>query len=162
MRNAHVLMGAIAGCISTAPMTAAMVGLHAYLPPDQQYPLPPSHITTKIIEEGLLDTHLPPSPHRSLTLANHFAYGAACGALYTLVARKLPFSPALNGMLFGLGVWTVSYVGWLPLLQVFPSAARQPAPRNALMLAAHIIWGVSTGLLTNTFTAQQTQGKCGT
>lgn len=162
MRNAHILVGAIAGCISTAPMTVTMVGLHARLPPDQQYPLPPSHITTKIVEEGMLNTHLPTSAHRSLTLANHFAYGAACGALYALVARKLPFSPPLNGMLFGLGVWTGSYVGWLPLFQVMPSAAKQPAPRNALMLVAHMIWGVSVGVLTNTFTPRQVQDERGT
>jgi putative membrane protein len=110
----------------------------------------------------MLNTHLPTSAHRSLTLANHFAYGAACGALYALVARKLPFSPPLNGMLFGLGVWTGSYVGWLPLFQVMPSAAKQPAPRNALMLVAHMIWGVSVGVLTNTFTPRQVQDERGT
>lgn len=40
-------------------------------------------------------------------------------------------------------VWLVSYVGWLPTAQLFPSAQRVTLARNALMIAAHVVWGAA-------------------
>jgi putative membrane protein len=45
-------------------------------------------------------------------------------------------------------VWTISYVGLLPLSGLFEPATEQPARRNALMIAAHVVWGLGLGVLT--------------
>jgi len=46
-----------------------------------------------------------------------------------------------------LCVWAGSYLGWLPALDLHPSAGRQPAPRNAAVIVAHLIWGAAAGAL---------------
>ena len=75
------------------------------------------------------------------TMALHFGYGTTVGALYTPLADLALAPYALKGMAFGVLVWGVSYLGWLPMTGLLSSATRNPAPRNALMIAAHLIWG---------------------
>lgn len=146
----NLAVGAFAGCIATGPMTALMTVLHRYLPGYERYPLPPSQITTRVLEEGGLGTHLPEPEHKLLTMLSHFAYGAVGGALFAPLSRSIPFAPFIRGAAFGLLVWAVSYLGWLPALGVLPPATHHPARRNALMITAHIVWGGVTGMLIDT------------
>ena len=81
-------------------------------------------------------------------MAGHFAYGTAAGALYATFARKLRFSPVLRGIGYGLVVWTISYLNLLPALRILRPATEHPAGRNALMIAAHVVWGAALGVLT--------------
>ncbi len=85
-----------------------------------------------------------------LTLAAHFGYGATAGAMYAPLARifQLPLVP--GGLGFGLLVWLVSYLGWLPALGLFPPPHREAPQRIALMIAAHVVWGLALGALLQT------------
>ena len=143
--NRH-LLGAIAGFSATAAMTLAMAAMYRRLTPKERYPLPPGEITSKITEDlgmaGSLDEQL----QVDLTLAGHFGYGAAAGAIYPTFARGLPgSSPLLNGTFYGLLVWAVSYLGWLPAFGILRPATEHPAGRNIVMLLAHVVWGGATG-----------------
>jgi uncharacterized membrane protein YagU involved in acid resistance len=142
-----VLTGAIAGMAATAPMTVAMTEMHKLLPPAEQYPLPPRVITENVLAAADAETEA--AGHKTkLTIANHFAYGSAMGAIYGAGLGALDVKPSVpNGVGFGLGVWAVSYLGLLPAVGLFPSASQQPARRNALMIAAHVVWGASLALL---------------
>ncbi len=40
-----------------------------------------------------------------------------------------------------------SYLGQLPAANILPPATEDAARRNALMIAAHIVWGVTLGAL---------------
>ncbi len=53
----------------------------------------------------------------------------------------MPGGAAGRGMLFGLLVWIVSYLGLLPGLRVLTPATEHPVRRSALMVAAHLVWG---------------------
>lgn len=142
-----LLQGALAGCIATAPMTIVMTLLHRLLPRREQYPLPPSEIVEQI-EEGVgAQQHMTEQQHLALTLLGHFGYGAAVGAGYGLLRKQLPFGKIANGIVYGLLVWTVSYLGLLPAAGLLTPATAHPARRNALMIAAHIVWGAATGVL---------------
>ncbi len=149
MIGAKLLSGALAGCIATAPMTIVMELLHQRLPQYERYPLPPSEITAELTEEAGLNNQLSSEQHLALTLVNHFAYGAAAGALYGVSAERLSTPPAVKGIGFGLIVWTVSYLGLLPALRILRPATQHPAERNLLMIAAHVVWGSVTGLITS-------------
>jgi hypothetical protein len=131
-------------------MTAVMQAWFYRLPRRQQRPLPPSLITSRITRriKGLRRVDEP--KHVALTMLSHFGYGAATGAIYGSVSRSLPGPAPVRGALFGLGVWAVSYLGLLPALRVMPPATRHPAPRNALMIGAHVVWGAVMGLLMET------------
>jgi hypothetical protein len=133
-------LGAVSGFIATAPMTVAMLFLHSKLPRREQRPLPPAEITARLEDEAGLET--PPAElHLALTLLGHFGYGAACGALYTVALRGVPVPAPVRGVWFGLFVWTVSYLGWLPLARILPPATEDNPKRSGLMIAAHIVWG---------------------
>lgn len=142
-----ILTGALAGCIATAPMTIAMEALFRLLPRPQQYPLPPSEITASVTDSAGIDQHLDQHEHVALSLVNHFAYGATCGAIYGTVARSVPVAPVVRGTAFGLLVWTISYLGLLPALGILRPATEHPPARNLLMIAAHVVWGAVLGVL---------------
>ena len=46
-------------------------------------------------------------------------------------------------MVYGLGVWAMSYLGWIPAVRILTPAHRHPLRRNLLMIAAHIVWGLT-------------------
>ena len=147
MIGSQLLSGALAGCIATAPMTASMELMYRLLPQHEQYPLPPSEITTEITDQAGVREDLDTEEHVGLTLVNHFAYGAAAGAIYGPLAQRVPLPPALKGIAFGLVVWTVSYLGLLPAIGILRPATEHPARRNLLMILAHVVWGSVTGLV---------------
>jgi hypothetical protein len=147
----RLLGGAAAGLLATVPMTLLMVRLHKELPPCEGGPLPPREITEKLTEEAGFGSELSEPEMRALTLAAHFGYGAAMGALYALIAPLLRGPSPATGLVFGLGVWVDSYMGWLPFLRILPPPDRESPRRNALMVAAHVVWGVAVGALAAIF-----------
>ena len=152
--------GILSGLAATVPMTAVMELLHRQLPARDRYPLPPREITQKLTREAGVERELDEGDQQALALASHFAYGASCGAAYALIdeqlrprlRRALPAVPpaaldAAHGTAFGLLVWTASYLGWLPAARILKPATEHPAPRNALMITAHVVFGATLGLL---------------
>ena len=147
MRLASLGYGALAGGVATAPMTIAMEVLRRRLPEHHQYPLPPREITEHTTDTVGVRHRLDEEQHTRASLAAHFGFGAAAGALYGMVTVPLRPHPVLGGVLFGLLVWSVSYLGWLPALGLHRGAREEPAGRNLLMIAAHLVWGPITGVL---------------
>jgi hypothetical protein len=144
-----VITGAIAGLTATAPMTMVMDALHRRLPAEQRFELPPREITARIAKKAGVLGALDERTRRNLTLINHFGYGAAMGALYGGTVDKLSLPGAFKGPAFGLAVWAASYMGWLPAVGILPPATRMSRERNALMIAAHLAWGLSTAVVTH-------------
>ena len=147
MLGSQLFSGALAGCIATAPMTVSMELMHRLLPRREQYPLPPSEITAELTEQTGVSDDLDQQEHVGLSLVNHFAYGAAAGALYAPLASRADFSPVLKGITYGLILWVVSYLGLLPALGIMRPATEHPPRRNLLMIVAHVVWGSVTGVL---------------
>lgn len=146
METNPLLRGAVAGFIATLPMTIAMEWMHRQLPAQERYPLPPSEIVT-VAEEVSIGEQLDEAPHMAATLVSHFAYGAAAGALYAPLARHVALPPTLRGVAFGMLVWSGSYLGLLPGLGILRPATEHPARRTALMIAAHVVWGATLGVI---------------
>jgi hypothetical protein len=142
--------GAIAGALATIPMTLFMRAAHRALPQNQKSPLPPEQITAKAARSVGL-TARPHAPGWEWkTYVGHFSYGAAVGAVYSLFLQKSPSKTSetvSRGCIFGLAIWAVSYLGWLPACGVLQPATRDTTPRNGLMIVAHLIWGCATALL---------------
>ena len=151
MPISYLFTGALAGLAATIPMTLAMEVMHRALPQHERYPLPPREITDKLIAEAGLREELDEEDHVRLSLLSHFSYGAAAGAVYAMLAQKYTPSPLLGGTSFGLGLWTISYLGWLPAAGILRPATKHPPRRNALMLTAHVVWGSVLGLLVDRF-----------
>jgi hypothetical protein len=143
----RLLRGAAAGAAATVPMTVVMETLHEQLPGEPARPLPPREITESIASKAGVDEQIPEHHMEDLTLAAHFGYGAACGALLGAVAPKHPAGAVVTGMLFGLGVWAGSYKGWLPAFNIRHDAEHDPPARTGLMVVAHLVWGAAAGMM---------------
>lgn len=142
----RILIGAAAGAAATFPMTLTMEALHQALPGEPPRPLPPREVLEGLTAKAGVSHEVAEEEKQELTLAAHFGYGAACGALFALVAPRGPAAvPA--GIAFGLGVWASSYMGLLPALGIRHHARFDPAARSGLMIAAHAVWGASAGAI---------------
>ena len=136
-----LVRGAVAGALATAPMSLVMLVLQHSLP-GRREPLPPREITENLLEAADLHPRRDPEATQHLTVAGHFGYGAACGALLSPFVRG-----ARSGVALGLLVWGGSYLGLLPAVDLFPSATEKSARQNALMIVSHIVWGAALGTL---------------
>lgn len=146
----QLLIGAISGLVATVPMTLVMILLYyTILPGREQYRLPPRQITDRLLNRTKIGRRKAnkPEQRRALTWLSHFGYGGGTGSLYPFTVGKLPLPPILSGMIFGLAVWLVSYLGWLPAADILPPATRQPKDRNILMILSHLAWGSVIGFL---------------
>lgn len=137
--GSRILIGAIAGFAGTLFMTAAMRRMHEKLPPRERYPLTPREIIDSSAAKA--EVPLQDEAAKDLTTAGHFAYGAASGALLGLA--NVTMGP-VSGGLAGVGVWLGSYMGWIPAAGILKPVTDHPPRRNLLMIAAHVVWGVST------------------
>jgi putative membrane protein len=136
--------GALAGLMATGPMTAVMLILHRLLPWWERYELPPTEITERATEKVGLD--LDNTALQAVSTAAHISYGAVVGALYAPLLQRLPFPGLAKGIVYGLAVWFISYLGLMPGLGVIEPAVKQPAQRNILMIIAHVVWGMVLGM----------------
>jgi hypothetical protein len=93
----------------------------------------------------------------SLAVANHFAFGAAGGALFGLLPRHGASSgPRLGmGIAFGLSVWATSYRAWIPALDMLPPEQRRGRAGSAVMIAAHAVYGATLGALAERYAASR-------
>ncbi len=138
--------GIASGLMGTAAMTAAMHELERLLPAGEHEPAEPRQILDVLLERCGLADSLADEQKARLALVSHFGYGAAMGALYGFLGRRLPFPRAARGAAFGLAVWAASYLGWLPALRILPPPHNRPTGRNGLLIATHLIWGATTAL----------------
>jgi uncharacterized membrane protein YagU involved in acid resistance len=137
--GSRLLIGGIAGFVGTLAMTSAMARGHRRLPEKEQYPLTPREIVESTAEQVGLD--LENEAAKDATIAAHFAYGAACGAL---IAAASPRISETKGAAAGVGVWMASYLGWIPGVGILKPATEHPLRRNMLMIGCHLVWGATT------------------
>jgi len=145
MNNA--LLGAAVGTVATVPMTVFWEVMHGHLPGEPPRPLPPREVAEALAVKAGVSRHMSETQMQWLALAAHFGYGAVTGAIFGAIApRRLP-SAIGAGMVFGLGVWTSSYLGWMPATGVRHSPKYDLPARTGLIIASHLVWGAVSGLL---------------
>lgn len=106
------------------------------------------HPPERIVERGLAAVGAEQERTRVDAAAGgaHLVFGTACGALFGLIARVVrPRAPEALGVPFAVGVWIVSYFGWIPALRILPPPSEDRPGRAWTMLAAHLVYGVALG-----------------
>ena len=155
------IAASVAGAAATAPMTAVMMALHQILPGEPPTPLPPRVITENVADAAGADQamdEMGEPAKKAATMAAHFGYGAAAGVAYLPLAGKSNLPPAAEGALFGLAVWGGSYLGLMPATGLYKSATDDAAARNVLMIAAHLVWGASLGVIYDALRKRTVEG----
>jgi putative membrane protein len=136
-------------------MTLFMLATQPFLPKGERYDLPPELIMKELAHRAHMLQHLQKKQIVGATLVSHFGYGAAMGALYTPLGHRRLLSAPVQGGLFGLLVWALSYLCLLPLLGMSESGHREPGRRNLMMIAAHLVWGAALGSAVAALTTQE-------
>lgn len=146
MKLSTTMNGITSGIIATIPMTAVMYLTRALFSGHANHTLPPQQITDSVLNTTSIPHKLIRKEHPELAVASHFGYGAGTGVLYSHLTKPLQDRPLLHGVGFGLMVWTASYAGWLPALNLQPPVEHQPQGRNKAMILSHVVWGAALGL----------------
>jgi uncharacterized membrane protein YagU involved in acid resistance len=77
-------------------------------------------ITEETSEKVGIEKRLSENELVGLTIFSHFAFGVLCGARYALFGFRLETHSSLKGALSGIAVWTGSYLGWVPAMDILP------------------------------------------
>ncbi|HWE62150.1 MAG TPA: hypothetical protein VHB98_10610, partial [Chloroflexota bacterium] len=77
----------------------------------------------------------------------HYGFGTLAGALFAVLYRRLrlPLAAPLQGAIYGLLVWTSSYAGWVPALDILPPPQRDRKDRQLTVMVGHLIFGAVLG-----------------
>ncbi|HEY6468483.1 MAG TPA: DUF6789 family protein [Candidatus Dormibacteraeota bacterium] len=137
-----LLRGATAGTVATALMSALMVAARRLGITGQ---LPPEKITSKMLRRHGIRPDA--GQQDALATGLHFAFGAAAGAAFGVIARRVPVPSVPLGVAYGTAIWGVSYMGWVPSIGLMQRADRDQRGRQAVMLAGHLVFGATLGVL---------------
>jgi uncharacterized membrane protein YagU involved in acid resistance len=128
-------------------MTGSMLALRRFPGPEHR-PLPPEHVAHGVREILDVNKDMDRSEKAAFNWLAHFGFGAAAGAVYSLVASKPQTHPIVKGMLFGVGLWTVSYSGWIPAAGILRFPTQESKRYVFLEVMTHLVWGGFLGALT--------------
>ena len=139
MEIKRVAAGSTCGVLATMVMSGWMlvgqvVSRHGEQPP-------------KRLVRGLAARTGIPTKRRGLatvaaTGAAHIGFGLGAGALYGAIVHR---SSVPRGVAFGIGVWAVSYAGWIPALRLMPPPHKDLRGRAWTILSAHAVYGAVLG-----------------
>ncbi len=150
-----VARGLVSGAVGTAFMTLAQElsaklassgesdqdGAH-----DEQRPQDPweqASVPAKVarrISEGVFGQEVSPERIPLLTHGMHWAYGTGWGTVYGLVQGTLHAPTVRHGVVFGAGVWAMSYVQLVPM-RLYEPPWKYPVKDVALELGYHLAYG---------------------
>lgn len=138
----RIFTGIWAGLIATGPMTLSFFKFFEELFAVKRKPLPPSQLTATIENKFGMNPKSQ-TAHANMTMISHFLYGAGTGLLYSQTMGRMNGNAMVKGAMFGLGVWTASYLGWIPAMNLEPKAKKMNSARNSMMVISHLVWGLS-------------------
>jgi len=143
--RAALVDGGIGGGVGTMVMSLVMRGARrAGLVRE----LPPARMAAALLDAVGVRAR-PRWARDALAAVLHLGFGVAAGLLFALVCGRLraPLAPALQGLAYGLVVWLVSYMGWVPAFGLLPAATRDEPRRPVVMVLAHLLYGAVLGAL---------------
>jgi hypothetical protein len=94
------------------------------------------------IIEGVFHKEASPDVIPLLTQGMHWAYGTGWGAVYGLVEGSKARRPLVDGLVFGTGVWALSYATLVPMGIYRPPTGNPPA-ELAIDWSYHAVYGAA-------------------
>jgi uncharacterized membrane protein YagU involved in acid resistance len=101
----------------------------------------PAKVGKRVIE-GVFHRAVPPERIALLTNVVHWSYGTAWGAVFGLTRGTARRNPLAHGLLFGTGVWAMSYVELVPA-GLYKPPWEYPAREVAFDISYHLVYGVA-------------------
>lgn len=138
--SSDLLRGALSGSAATVVMSAVMLAAGREGLMGRQ---PPEAIVRRA--GALVGAEPRGQTADNLAALAHLGFGASTGAV--LAALPASAHPVRRGVLLSLGVYAVSYAGWVPALRALPTAGRDRPDRQRTMVLAHVVFGAVLGAL---------------
>lgn len=148
-----VQAGAAAGVLATAAMSVFMKAWQLAMPRERGKAIPPGEPVQGAAEKLDVWRKLPPASRTGLTWLSHFGYGTTMAVAYAGARQEIGGPAAVSGALYGLGLWGASWGAWLPAADLVRWPEEKSAQRNAMMIAAHVVWGAVLGLSLEKFSS---------
>lgn len=137
-----LVRGAVAGTVATGAMSLVMLGARRAGIVSK---LAPEHVTEAGLEAGDVDRD--EDTENAASTAAHFAFGVGTGALFGVLAPRLPGPPVVRGLAYGATVLLVSYEGWVPAARILPPLHAQTPGGRWTLIASHAVFGATLGVL---------------
>lgn len=139
------LTGAVAGALATIPMTAIMTLAQRT---GQLGEMPPRLLADTTLNAAG-EHHPEAAEERATAAVIHLNIGALGGLLFSLLScRANPPAPRIaQGTIFGLLIWAIAYLGFMPGVGVMPPAHEDRPNRQITMVVAHVVYGATLGWL---------------
>ena len=131
-----LIAGLLAGVVATA---AKSVAEKIYPPRTHGEPEPPVVLAEKIAGHELAET-----PKAVAAETIHWAFGAAAGAAYGVLAEFYPAATARQGTNFGMTLMALTHEGALPALGLSAEPADQTTREKSSEMATHVLFGFVT------------------
>lgn len=142
----RMALGAAAGLGATVAMqglrTANQRWLPGTMPPIRE---DPGAFMVDQAESALpVETRdrVPETAEETAATLLHFGYGGTAGLLYGAIRRDPDV--IRDGILLGLGVWAVGYLGWLPRTGLMPPVTGQRTGQVVAPVVQHVFFGFVT------------------
>lgn len=98
-----------------------------------------------MILQRVFHRDVPPEKIGLVTNVMHWGYGTSWGMLYGVIHGTDPRTPLGSGLLFGTGVWAMSYVTLVPMGLYKPPWSYTPT-ELAMDLSYHLAYGAGVGI----------------
>jgi hypothetical protein len=136
--------GILAGVVATVPMTVAMeLGRRSGLLRRQA----PEEITDRLLASAGA-TKATREQRRGVAGLVHLATGATLGAIFAALPQPHRLTHRIGlGAIYGLGVYTLNYVGLAPTARLMPPPSQDRLGRQVTTLAAHLVFGATLSSL---------------
>ncbi len=94
---------------------------------------------------GAARTSVPEERMGAAAEAVHYLTGAAFGALFGVLARRVGLPVLAVGVAYGAAVWLVNDEALVPALGLSRGPLDYPPSTHAKALASHVVYGAATG-----------------
>lgn len=165
----HVAAGVVGGLIASWVMTRFHVALYGggvtgVEEPQSHRPVDGGRndATTKAADAAVTAVTSAPLTHAEKQVAGpvvHYLFGASMGAIYGALSHARPELTAGAGMPFGVAVWLLADEVALPLVGLAERPQAYPFSTHAEMLAAHLLFGLTTHVAADQYLRLITRGS---
>lgn len=147
-RMRGLLAGMAGGLAASFAMNQFQAGLAKVKPrTERSAPQPSEEPATVKTAESLLRHNLKPEEKQPAGNLVHYAFGAAVGGVYGLVAEKTSVARFGFGTLFGSVLWLVADEIAVPALGLAKGPRNYPLSAHGSALASHLVYGAATELV---------------
>ena len=115
-------------------------------------------IVPKVMPQQMQPDAFSEEQEMKVAAGTRLGHSALMGSVYGLTRSKLRFMPPpLMGAAFALGVWALSFEGWIPALGIKEKTSSKLPQKWFVPIMGHMVYGAVTALAFKRLSSSQRQ-----